>query len=165
MPLCSPWAEVAGEYRRRVEAIEELDFVIETDDFQSVISKLERYGGRTMLLRSAKDHAVFALSSGILLWVHLAGKQNWGVALIACTGSKAHLRKRTAVTGNLKTLRLNGRFPTESALYREFGLSFIQPELREGHDEARSRTYAAHPNFIEGHPRRASCAFDIERWC
>jgi DNA polymerase (family X) len=34
-------AETVGEYRRRVEVIEEIAFVIETDDFQSVISKLE----------------------------------------------------------------------------------------------------------------------------
>lgn len=128
-------AEVVGEYRRRVEVIEEIVFVIETDDFAGVISKLERYGGRTMLVSSGKDDAVFALSSGILLRVHLAGKHDWGVALIACTGSKAHLRKLSAVTGSLKALRSNGPFPTETAFYRTFGLSFIQPELREGHDE------------------------------
>ncbi|MFL6350449.1 MAG: hypothetical protein ACJ74Z_01170, partial [Bryobacteraceae bacterium] len=87
---------------------------IEADDFPRVISKLERYGGRTTLLSSAKDYAVFALSSGISLRVQLAGKRDWGVALVACTGSKAHLRKLTAVTGSLKTLRLNGRFPSES---------------------------------------------------
>jgi DNA polymerase (family X) len=128
-------AEVVGEYRRRVEVIEEIAFVIETDDFDWVISKLERYGGRTMLVGCGKDNAVFALSPGILLRVHVAAKEDWGVALIACTGSKAHLRKLTAVTGQLKSLRSNGPFPTETALYRKFGLSFIQPELREGHDE------------------------------
>ncbi len=128
-------AEVVGEYRRRVEVIEEIAFVIETDDFDHVISKLERYGGRTMLVSSGKNNAVFALSSGILLRVHVACKEDWGVALIGCTGSKAHLRKLTAVTGPIKSLRSNGPFPTETALYRKFDLSFIQPELREGHDE------------------------------
>jgi DNA polymerase (family X) len=128
-------AEVVGEYRRRVEVIEEIAFVIETDDFDRVISNLERYGGRTMLVNSGKENAVFALSSGILLRVHVAGKQDWGLALVACTGSTAHLRKLTAVTGTIEKLRSNGPFPTEAALYRKFGLSFIQPELREGHDE------------------------------
>ena len=32
-------AEVVGEYRRRVEVIEEIAFVIETDDFDRVLSK------------------------------------------------------------------------------------------------------------------------------
>jgi DNA polymerase (family X) len=33
-------AEAVGEYRRRVEVVEEIAFVIETDDFERVISKL-----------------------------------------------------------------------------------------------------------------------------
>jgi DNA polymerase (family X) len=141
-------AEAVGEYRRRVEVIEEIAFVIETDDFPRVISKLERYGGRTMLVSSANDHAVFALSSGISLRVDVAGKRDWGVALVACTGSKAHLRKLTAVTGSLEKLRLNGRLPTETAFYRKFGLSFIQPELREGHDELERAAQNTLPDLI-----------------
>jgi DNA polymerase (family X) len=140
--------EVVGDYRRRVEIIEEIAFVIETDDFQRVISKLERYGGRTPLITSAKDTAVFALSSGILLRVHVAGKHDWGIALIACTGSKAHLRKLAAVTGSLKTLSSNGRFPNEAAFYRNFGLSFIQPELREGHDEIQRALQSTLPVLV-----------------
>src|SRR5438874_7886634 len=50
-------------------------------------------------------------------------------------GVQRHLRKLTAITGPMKALRLSGPFPSETALYRNFGLSFIQPELREGHDE------------------------------
>jgi DNA polymerase (family 10) len=141
-------AEAVGEYRRRVEVIEEIAFVIDTDDFERVISNLQRYGGRTMLVSSAKHHAVFALSSGISLRVHVAGKRDWGVGLVACTGSKAHLRKLTAVTGSLRTLRLHGRFPTETALYRKFGLPFIQPELREGHDEVERAVQNTLPDLV-----------------
>jgi DNA polymerase (family X) len=141
-------AEAVGEYRRRVEVIEEISFVIDTDDFKRVISKLQRYGGRTMLVSSANDDAVFALSSGISLRVHVAGKRDWGVALVACTGSKAHLRKLTAVTGSLRKLRLHGRFPTETALYRKFGLPFIQPELREGHNGVERAVLNTLPDLV-----------------
>ena len=79
---------------------------------------MERNGGRTMRVSSGKDNAVFALSSGILLRVHVAGKEDWGVALIASMGSKAHVRKLIAVTGPIKTLKSNALFPTEAALYR-----------------------------------------------
>ena len=128
-------AEVAGDYRRRVEVVEDLVFVVETDDFSTVVSKLERYGGRTPLLASTKDSAAFALSSGILLRVQTARKEHWGNALIVHTGSKAHLRKLTAVTGSLKALAAKTGFPAESDLYKKFNLQFIEPELREGHDE------------------------------
>ena len=125
-------AEAVGDYRRRVEVIEELSFVVETDDFPSVISKLKGYGGGMPLLSSTKNGALFALSSGVFLRIHAATEANWGLALIACTGSKAHLRKLTAVTGSLKTL---SPFASESAFYENVGLQFIEPELREGHDE------------------------------
>ena len=50
-------AEVVGDYRRRVEVIEEMGFIVATDNIPAVVSKLERYGGRTPLLSSSKDTA------------------------------------------------------------------------------------------------------------
>jgi DNA polymerase (family 10) len=141
-------AVVSGDYRRRVEVIEELSFIVDTHDFPAVISKLERYGGRTPLVTSLKDSALFALSSGILLRVQLAGKNDWGLSLIENTGSKAHLRKLTAVTGTLKSLKAQGPYPTEAALYKEFGLAFIEPELREGHDEVERAMHGTLPLLV-----------------
>ena len=128
-------AEAVGDYRRRTDVIEDLVFVVETDDFAAVVSRLERYGGRTPLLNSTSKTAVYALSSGIILRIHAATQDNWGLALIQDTGSQAHLRKLDAVTGNLAGLNRMGPFPTEQAVYRKFNLAFIQPELREGYDE------------------------------
>ena len=141
-------AEVAGAYRRRAEIIEEMAFIIETDDFPLVVSKLERYGGRTPLVSSSKDTALFALSSGIQLRIKLASAKDWGLALIDCTGSQAHLRKLTAVTGSRKSLKTKGPFPTEEALYGKFGLAFIEPELREGHDEVERATQDTLPVLV-----------------
>ncbi len=127
-------AELAGEVRRRVEVIEELAFVIETDDFPGVVARLQRYGGRTPLVSSGKDNAVFALPAGVLLRIQQADKKDWGLQMVACTGSTAHLKKLTKVTGALRGLAETS-FPTEQAFYGKFGLQFIEPELREGHDE------------------------------
>ena len=92
-------AEVAGGYRRRTEIVEELTFVVETDDLPAVVSKLKRYGARTPLVTSSKDSALFALASGILLRIQSAWPNNWGLSMIACTGSAAHLRKLTCSHG------------------------------------------------------------------
>lgn len=137
--------EVAGDYRRRAEVIEELSFLVETDDFPALLAKLERYGGRTPAVASSKDNAVFALSSGILLRIQVAGKKDWGLALVECTGSKTHVRKLIAVTGSLKLLKTQGSFPTEEALYKKFGLAYIEPELRKGHDEVERAEQAKLP--------------------
>jgi DNA polymerase (family X) len=140
--------EVAGEYRRRVEVIEEIAFLIETDDFPSVVARLQGFGGRTPLLQATKNEAVFALSSGIRLRLRAAASADWGFALVACTGSKAHLRKLTAVTGGLRALKTAGPFPGEISLYKNFGLAFIQPELREGHDEVRRAAAGTLPVLV-----------------
>jgi DNA polymerase (family 10) len=142
-------AEVAGECRRRVEVVEELIFVVETDDFPMLVSRLQRYGGRTPLLSSDNGHALLALSPGVLLRVQQAGKDDWGLHLAACTGSKAHWKKLTAVTGSLRALKSVGTaFTTEAALYRRFGLDYIEPELREGHDEVERAANGALPALV-----------------
>jgi len=99
------------------------------------------------LLSSEKSMAVFSLSSGMLLRVQLAQKENWGLSLIACTGSRAHLRKLTAVTGSLRSLQ-SLSFPTESSFYRTFGLAYIEPELREGYDEVDQAAQGTLPALV-----------------
>jgi DNA polymerase (family X) len=140
-------AELAGEVRRRVEVIQELRFVIESDDFPAVVARLQRYGGRTPLVSSGKNTAVFALSSGVLLRIQQAKKEEWGMRMVACTGSPAHIKKLTAVTGALTGLA-KVSLPTEKAFYKHFGLQFIEPELREGYDEVQLAAENALPTLI-----------------
>jgi len=127
--------EPAGEYRRRVETISEICFLIETNDFERVIARLERYGGGTPLLEKNQSTATFAMSAGIQLRIEHAAKENWGLALIRATGSDAHLRKLTRVAGGWKAIGKAGPFASENEFYQTFHMAFIEPELREGHDE------------------------------
>lgn len=140
-------AEAAGDYRRRVEVIDELVFVIETDDFPNVIERLQRYGGRIPLVNASAHHASFGLSSGILLRLQLATSQDWGFHMATCTGSKAHLKKVVAVTGSLHELKSAG-FASEKALYRRFRLHYIEPELREGYDEVKQAKAGTLPRLV-----------------
>jgi DNA polymerase (family 10) len=137
--------QAVGDYRRRVEVIEELAFVVETDDFAAVVAKLERYGGRTPVLSVRKRCALFALSSGIRLRVDAASKDESGTELIRRTGSTRHLRRLVAATGSL---RHAAAFATEEDFYRNVGLQFIPPELREGNDEVRLAAECRLPALI-----------------
>jgi len=141
-------AEAVGDYRRRVETIEELSFIVDTDDFAAVIARLQRYGGRTPLLASTRTSATFSLSSGILLRIDRATEENWGLSLIKCTGSKAHLRKLTALTGGWDAVKEAGPFVSETDFYTKFNLSFIQPELREGRDEVERARRGTLPHLV-----------------
>ena len=140
--------QVVGACRRRVEVIEEIAFVIGTDDFPAVVRRMQRYGGRTTLLGSSSDSAVFALAAGIRLRLRLCSARAWGLCLVTETGSEAHLRKLEAVTGRLTSLPGEPAFTTETAFYRNFGLAYIEPELREGHDEVERAGMGSLPKLV-----------------
>src|SRR5579864_6024351 len=135
--------QATGQFRRRVEVISELTFLVESSDFPGLMQKTARYGGRAELLSSAADSAVFRLPSGILLRVETALHSKWGAALIVSTGSAAHLQR-------LKTglVNLAGDLATEEAVYKQLGLSFIEPELREGRDEVDLARRGALPELV-----------------
>ena len=137
-----------GACRRRVEVIEEIAFVIETDDFPSVVRRLQRYGGRTALLAVSADDAVFALAAGITL--------ETAPLLFARLGSVSHcgdrVRSPSEKTGSRdrETDSLYGKsaFTTEAAFYQKFGLAYIEPELREGHDEVERAQRGTLPSLV-----------------
>jgi DNA polymerase (family X) len=141
-------AEAVGDYWRRVETIEELSFIVETNDFPALIARLQRYGGRTPLLASTETSATFSLSSGVLLRIDRATRENWGLSLIEFTGSQAHLRKLEAFAGGWGTVKEAGPFASETDFYRRFGLSFIEPELREGYDEVERAERRTLPQLV-----------------
>ena len=141
-------AIAAGDYRRCVEVIDNLDFVVETADFRSTAEAFQRFGGRTPMLELSRKCATFALPSGPLLRLEPASKQNWGLALIRHTGSKTHLSRLTRVTGSLSALERSANFQTEEAFYKGFRLQFIPPELREGVDEVRLAREGTLPALI-----------------
>lgn len=140
-------AVAAGDYRRWVETIDELVFVVEAREFRKTVEAFEGFGGRTPLVEVSGESATFALAAGPMLRLEGARKQNWGVALIRHTGSKAHLAKLKRAIG-ADTLEQSGRFASEEALYERYKMEFIPPELREGLDEVRRARAGTLPVLI-----------------
>jgi hypothetical protein len=101
---------------------EEICFVIRADDFPAVVKRLRRYGGRTELLSASADVAVYALAAGITLRLRLSSLRDWGLSLIAETGSDAHLQKLESVIEKITSLYGKAAFTTETSVYSEFGL-------------------------------------------
>jgi DNA polymerase (family 10) len=121
--------EPVGDYRRRVEVVGEISFLIQTDDFPSVVKQLQQYGGGTSaVLHESATEQVLQLSSGILLRVKHSNPARWGLDLVQSTGSETHLQQLRA-RGTLEVA------PAEDEVYSRLGLPFIPPELREGMDE------------------------------
>ena len=146
-------AHATGAVRRRVEVIGEISFLVETDDFAGTVAALERYGGRTeRLMREDADladrRATFKLSTGVVLTITHAPLNKWGVALIAETGSDAHL-EQLELRGFEKLATSRDRLATEAAVYRKLGLRLIPPELREGRGEVERAAAGTLPRLVD----------------
>ncbi len=140
-------AEPAGDYRRRVEIVSRLDFLIHAADFNAVVERMKTYGGRLRLIDRSATSATYSLPSEPLLCLEHAAKKDWGYALIHCTGSAAHLRKLSRVTGRLSMKPANS-FASEEIFYRHFGMRFIPPELREGLNEVSESRRGTLPQLV-----------------
>jgi DNA polymerase (family 10) len=121
-------AEAAGDYRRRVEVISELSFVVETDDIAAVRRRMGEYGGG---------------SAPIRIDLRQATAETWGSTLVAATGSAKHLRQLKK-----RGCPLDG-YPDEASVYLACGLGFIEPELREGRDEIELAARDALPVLVK----------------
>lgn len=126
--------EATGDYRRRVETLHELTFLVQAADFPAVLRKFARFGGQARLANANETRATFELASGIAVTLESAPARKWGLALLVSTGADAHLEG----LGVAKLTRLaKSRDPLadESTVYGKLGLAYIEPELREGRDE------------------------------
>ena len=141
-------AEAAGDYRRRVDVIQELHFLVETSNFSEVVATLETYGGKGEILESSEDSALFKLSAGRLR-VTAAPGNRWGLALLAATGHPRHLHKLESQGQGLSALlQSTDKYPSEATVYAKLGLRFIPPELREGGDEVELSARAQLPELL-----------------
>jgi DNA polymerase (family 10) len=141
-------AEPTGEFRRRTEVVRVLSFLVEVENVPALFSELEHYGGRADILESQENEITLKLSSGILLTVAAAESAKWGIRLIETTGSERHVVDLIEHHGLKQLKRSQREFPTEESAYLALGLSFIPPELREGHNEIALAAGHMLPNLV-----------------
>jgi DNA polymerase (family 10) len=119
---------IAGDLRRGCELVGELSLVAQVDELE--------------------DGATTLTSSGNLK-VYLTDSKHFGATLLFATGAPSHLQALVALAKSEGLKRdERGRWSgrklvaskTEADIYKQLGLSYIEPQLREGADEiARSR--------------------------
>ncbi|HEY0176840.1 MAG TPA: helix-hairpin-helix domain-containing protein [Pedobacter sp.] len=123
----TPLLSVAGGYRRYNEIIEELDFVIGVDDTEKTITKLPLIS--ELLFEQQTEHLFVALSPfGLKIQLHIYPKTDFYISLFRLTGNDLHVQEVLKLAGD-------GPFADEKEIYQKAGLTFIEPELREGLNE------------------------------
>ena len=119
--------EIAGQVRRWIEIVDHLAFAVETVQAQAVVERFRSYALVTGV-EAGDDHITARLADGMRCEVYLAPPQRFGWALIRATGSPQHVDQLRGRGGD----RISG---DEATVYRELGLPFVPPELRDGTGE------------------------------
>ncbi|MDX1609646.1 MAG: DNA polymerase/3'-5' exonuclease PolX, partial [Halofilum sp. (in: g-proteobacteria)] len=150
--------EIAGSYRRRRETVGDLDILVACDDGAGVMQRLVDYDEVEAVVSHGSTRSTVRLAGGLQVDVRAVEPASFGAALVYFTGSKAHnveLRQRAGE----RDWKLNeyGLFGgderiaggSEEAVYRQLGLDWIPPELREDRGEIGLAEAGRLPALIE----------------
>jgi len=118
---------VAGDYRRYCEIIEQLDFVAGVNDMAVVTQQMATFPA---LQFEQKDENLFIAQSpfGLKIQLHLYPAADFYLNLFKLTGNTVHVEEVLKLAGE-------GPFADEQSIYQQAGLTYIEPELREGLNE------------------------------
>jgi DNA polymerase (family 10) len=150
--------EVAGSFRRRRETIGDLDLVTASANAAGVIEHFLSFPGIIKSLGAGDTRASVVLNSGLQVDLRVVPQASWGAALVYFTGSQAHcirIRRIAQTRGLLLNeygLLRDGEAVAgaeEQDVYRELGLSWIPPELREDRGEVEAARAGHLPQLIE----------------
>jgi DNA polymerase (family 10) len=149
--------EVAGSYRRRKETVGDLDILATCRKGSDVMDRFAGYDEVKKILSKGKTKSSVVLRSGLQVDLRVVAQTSFGSALHYFTGSKEHniaVRKM----GLKKGLKINeyGVFrgkrriagKTEGEVYKQVGLPYIEPELRENRGEIEAAKNKSLPKLI-----------------
>ncbi len=150
-------AEVAGALRRRRETIDRLVAVAVSHKAEDVLDHAARFPAAVTVLERDQTRVLMRLPDGLNAEVHAEPSARFATAWHRLTGSEGHLAK-LAIVAEARGLKLdeNGltragrRVPVkqEADLYRELGLPFIEPELREDEGEVEAAVAGVLPTEL-----------------
>lgn len=152
--------DAMGSLRRRVSTVGDIDIAAATTKPAAVIETFTKMREVARVLLKGERKASVRLKNGVLADLRVQSPASYGAQLQYFTGSKEHnIRLRTLAQGlnfslseyGLKeTQNKNGtkNFASEDALYRELGLDWIPPELREGREEIEAARQGKLPKLV-----------------
>ncbi len=149
--------EMTGSYRRKKETIGDIDILIVSKKPKVVMAYLKKITPVKKVLVQDDSKIIVELENDLEVDLRTASKENFGSALIFCTGSKKHVSKlqNFAIKKGFQLEEL-GLFKdkkrvagkTEEEVYRALGLSYIPPELREDNGEIEAAFEKKLPTLI-----------------
>ncbi|WP_017730430.1 DNA polymerase/3'-5' exonuclease PolX [Nafulsella turpanensis] len=151
-------AAIAGEYRRRLEIIENLVLLVAHSNPKAVINHLNT-------LEYLEQHKA---ASGPFVWrglytepgvkveLHICPPEQFSCMLLKLTGSTTHLQAKLKSGKSLLEVAAEKQYESEEAIYKAAELSFVAPELREGFFELPLAEEGKLPTLLENSDLKGS---------
>ena len=159
-------ASVAGSFRRRLETVGDLDFIVASDTPGPIMDWFTQIEGVKEITAKGETKSSVRFENGIQADLRIVSEQVFVFALHHFTGSKDHnvmMRQRALSMGyrlsewgifdkdSEENIPIDAvkDIETEADLFKFFGLEMIEPELREGLGEISVAENNALPKLIE----------------
>ena len=158
-------AAIAGSVRRRREVIRDIDIVAECPGSPAAVAaSFARVPGVRDAIGVGSASVSLRFVDGARLDLHCVPPTHYALALCRATGSDAHIRElrahaesRRLSLGDDELHDSSGTMiptPDEPALYAALGLSYVEPELREGRGEVGAAAQGTLPSLVTTHDIR-----------
>ncbi|MCF6148747.1 MAG: DNA polymerase/3'-5' exonuclease PolX [Candidatus Kuenenia sp.] len=150
--------QAAGSLRRMKETVGDIDILAAGKDGADIIKSFVSIPGVTQVLASGSTKGSVRLEEGVQVDLRVVDEDEYGAALQYFTGSKehnVHLRELAKKKG-LKISeygifegdkKIGGK--NESDIYKQLGMDWIPPELRENRGEIEAAIIKKLPKLIE----------------
>ncbi|MFL2843274.1 MAG: helix-hairpin-helix domain-containing protein, partial [Coraliomargaritaceae bacterium] len=159
-------AEVAGSYRRSMETVGDLDFIVASESASELMELFVALEGVKEVTAKGITKSSVRFESGIQADLRVVPEEAFVFALHHFTGSKDHnvlMRQRALSMGyrlsewgifdknsdDAEPLKVSSEIQSECDLFKFFKLSPIVPELREGFDEVSRAEASNMPSLVQ----------------
>lgn len=116
-----------GAYRRCLEIIEEVPFLIGATDPEAVAEALSTFEGISFTQTDGLNFTALT-ENGLNITLSVFSKDDFYLKWFQSTGNEEHVAQVLALAGN-------GPFENEHEIYEKAGLAYVEAELREGLNE------------------------------
>lgn len=151
-------AQALGSLRRALPTVGDVDIAVATRDPGAVVEHLKKFPHLRRLVSVGEKMMIFEHASGRQVDLKTSPPESWGDMLVHYTGGKLHnINLRTLALDQKKSVSEFGvvyqgkkiTHESEEGLYRDLGLSWIPPELREGSGEVEAAKSGKLPKLVE----------------
>jgi DNA polymerase (family 10) len=149
--------EIAGSLRRRKETIRRIEIVAASEDPEAVMAHFRRYPAVIQSDQRMADYGNVRLAAGLDAALTVAPSSDYAAVLHNLTGSPKHTA-RVEELAQSKGISLGSagrkgsankpRVKNEQDFYRQLGMQYVPPELREDEGEIEAALSGTLPTLV-----------------